>query len=24
MTVVTPGEKERRVEVTVGTRPDGV
>jgi S1-C subfamily serine protease len=24
MTVVTPGEKERRVEVTVGTRPEGV
>src|SRR5215212_3440646 len=23
MTVVTPGEKERRVEVTVGTRPEG-
>jgi S1-C subfamily serine protease len=24
MTVVTPGEKERRVAVTVGTRPEGV
>jgi S1-C subfamily serine protease len=24
MRVVTPGEKERRVEVTVGTRPEGV
>jgi hypothetical protein len=24
MTVVTPGEKERHVEVTVGTRPEGV
>jgi S1-C subfamily serine protease len=24
LTVVTPGEKERRVEVTVGTRPEGV
>ena len=24
MTVVTPGEKERRVDVTVGTRPEGV
>ena len=24
MTVVTPGEKERRVKVTVGTRPEGV
>ena len=24
MTVVTPGEKERRVNVTVGTRPEGV
>src|SRR5688500_12716534 len=24
MTVVTPGEKERRVEVTVGARPEGV
>jgi len=24
MTVVTPGQKERRVEVTVGTRPEGV
>ncbi len=24
MTVVTPGEKERQVEVTVGTRPEGV
>jgi S1-C subfamily serine protease len=24
MTVVTPGEKERRVHVTVGTRPEGV
>jgi S1-C subfamily serine protease len=24
MTVVTPGEKERRVRVTVGTRPEGV
>jgi S1-C subfamily serine protease len=24
MTIVTPGEKERRVEVTVGTRPEGV
>ena len=24
VTVVTPGEKERRVEVTVGTRPEGV
>jgi S1-C subfamily serine protease len=24
MTVVTPGEKERRVEVKVGTRPEGV
>ena len=24
MTVVTPSEKERRVEVTVGTRPEGV
>jgi S1-C subfamily serine protease len=24
MTVVTPGEKDRRVEVTVGTRPEGV
>jgi S1-C subfamily serine protease len=24
MIVVTPGEKERRVEVTVGTRPEGV
>jgi S1-C subfamily serine protease len=24
MTVVTPGEKERRVDVTVGTRPEGL
>jgi S1-C subfamily serine protease len=24
LTVVTPGEKERRVDVTVGTRPEGV
>jgi hypothetical protein len=24
MTVVTPGEKEHRVKVTVGTRPEGV
>jgi S1-C subfamily serine protease len=24
MTVVTPGENERHVEVTVGTRPEGV
>jgi S1-C subfamily serine protease len=24
MTVVTPGEKERRVKITVGTRPEGV
>ncbi len=24
MTVVTPGEKGRRVNVTVGTRPEGV